>query len=164
MRRLADCCCFFFFSSPFILLAFFPSFPPFFLKLQLSRHEGPCGPDQMFQAAAYFPTLCLMEYSWATRHRSTAPRRTDQRPLIYLFHHPAAWLSNAQQQFNMQEHLLTSLFLSEPLTTSFFLHSVAFHWHGSPGYINMPYSISVGILMDHSPSCPSFPPLLLSRS
>ena len=116
MRRLADCC---FFSPLHFIGIFFPSFPPFLLKLQLSRHEGPCGPDQMFQAA-HFPTLCLMEYSWATRHRSTAPRRTDQRPLIYLFHHPAAWLSDAQQQFNIQEHLLTFLFLSESLTTSFF--------------------------------------------
>lgn len=77
MRRLADCCCFF---PPFILLAFF--FPPSLLKLLLSRHKGPCGLDQMFQAA-HFPTLCLMEYSWATRHCSTAPCRTDQRPLIY---------------------------------------------------------------------------------
>lgn len=75
-------------SSSFFYWHIFPSFPPFLLKLQLSRHEGPCGPDQMFQAA-HFPTLCLMEYSWATRHRSsahsTAPRCTDQRPLIYLF-------------------------------------------------------------------------------
>lgn len=110
MCSLADCCCFFF-SLHFI--GIFPSFPPFLLKLQLSRHEGPCGPDQMFQAA-HFPTLCLMEYSWATRHRSTAQHRAAQTRdhlFIYLFHHPAAWLSDAQQQFNIQEHLLTFLFL-----------------------------------------------------
>lgn len=82
MRRLADCCYFF---SPFILLAFFPSFPSFLLKLQLSRHEGPCGLDQMFQAA-HFPTLCLMEYSWATRHRSTAQHRAAQtRDHLFIY-------------------------------------------------------------------------------
>lgn len=77
MRRLADCCC-----SPPPLHFYWHFFPPSLLKLQLSRHKGPCGLDQMFQAA-HFPTLCLMEYSWATRHRSTAPCRTDQSPLIY---------------------------------------------------------------------------------
>lgn len=76
MRRLADCCC----SPP--LHFYWHFFPPSLLKLQLSRHKGPCGLDQMFQAA-HFPTLCLMEYSWATRHHSTAPCRTDQSPLIY---------------------------------------------------------------------------------
>ena len=81
MRRLADCC---YFPPSYILLAFQPSFPAFLLKLQLSRHEGPCGLDQMFQAA-HFPTLCLMEYSWATRHHSTAKHHTDKRPFIYLF-------------------------------------------------------------------------------
>ena len=155
MRRLADCCCFLFFFPLHFIGIFFPSFPPFLLKLQLSRHKGPCGLDQMFQAA-HFPTLCLMEYSWATRHRSTAPRRTDQRPLIYLFHHPAAWLSDAQQQFNIQEHLLTFLFLSESLTTSFFSFIVFLSLAQLPWYINMPNSISVGILMDHSLSYPSF--------
>lgn len=77
MRRLADCC----YSLP-PLHFYWHFFPPSLLKLQLSRHKGPCGLDQMFQAA-HFPTLCLMEYSWATRHRSTAPCRTDQSPLIY---------------------------------------------------------------------------------
>lgn len=70
---------------PFILLAFFPSFPAFLLKLQLSRHKGPCGLDQMFQAA-HFPTLCLMEYSWATRHRSTAQHRAAQtRDHLFIY-------------------------------------------------------------------------------
>lgn len=81
MRRLADCLCFF---PPSFYWHFSPPSPPFLLKLQLSRHEGPCGPDQMFQAA-HFPTLCLMEYSWATRHHSTAKHHTDKRLFIYLF-------------------------------------------------------------------------------
>lgn len=104
MRRLADCCCFSFVFFFFPLSSFYwhisPPSSAFLLKLQLSRHEGPCGSDQMFQAA-HFPTLCLMEYSWATRHHSTQQSNTQTRDslFIYLFHHPDAWLSNTQQQF-----------------------------------------------------------------
>lgn len=100
------------FSFFFSLLASFywhisPPSSAFLLKLQLSRHEGPCGPDQMFQAA-HFPTLCLMEYSWATRHHGTQQSNTQTRRdglFIYLFHHPDAWLSNAQQQFIVESRL-----------------------------------------------------------
>lgn len=139
MRRLADCC----FFSPFILLAFFPSFSSFFLKLQLSRHEGPCGPDQMFQAA-HFPTLCLMEYSWATRHRSTAPHRPET---TYLFIYFLTLLPGCLMHNNSST--CKSIFSPSCFSHSHSPHPFPFHWQGSPGYINMPYSISVGILMDH---------------
>lgn len=82
MHRLADCSIFF--SPVLFYWHFSPPSPAFLLKLQLSRHEGPCGLDQMFQAA-HFPTLCLMEYSWATRHHSTAKHHADKRQFTYLF-------------------------------------------------------------------------------
>lgn len=83
MWEFADYCLFFLFFS-FFYWHFSPPSSAFLLKLQLSRHEGPCGPDQMFQAA-HFPTLCLMEYSWATRHHRTAEHHTDRGLFIYLF-------------------------------------------------------------------------------
>lgn len=84
----------------FILLAFSP---PFLLKLQLSRHEGPCGPDQMFQAP-HFPTLCLMEYSWATRHRSKAQQHTapttDHLFIYFITLLPDCLMHNNNSTFN----------------------------------------------------------------
>lgn len=122
MRSPADCCCF---PPPSFYWHFSPSIPnsppltppthlPIsLLKLQLSRHKGPHGPDQMFQAA-HFPTLCLMEYSWATRHRSTAQHRAAQtRDHLFInFITPLrGWLRH-NNGFGVQEDPLTFLLLS----------------------------------------------------
>lgn len=106
MSRLADCCCF----SPLFLLAFLLSFPSFLLKLQLSRHKGPCGLDQMFQAA-HFPTLCLMEYSWATRHHSTAQTR-DHLFIYFITPLPACIMHNNSSPY--KSVLSPSRFSSAP--------------------------------------------------
>lgn len=128
----------FFFLPPFLLLAFFPCFPPFFLKLQLSRHEGPCGPDQMFQAA-HFPTLRLMEYSWATRHLGTAQHRAT-RTRDHLFIYFITLLPGCLMHNNSST--CKSIFSPSCFSHSHSAHVYfSFHCNGSPGYVNIPYFI-----------------------
>lgn len=101
-------------------------FLPSLLKLQLSRHKGPHGPDQMFQAA-HFPTLCLMEYSWATRHRSTAQHSTaPHRPetTYLLISSPcclADWGTTTAQCTRRCSHLSASHRPHPPSLTGFLL-------------------------------------------
>ena len=145
------------FFPPSFYWHFFPLLPSFPPEVAAFSPQGSLwtGPDVPGSTLPHSLPHGIFMGNQAPQH-STAPRRTDQRPLIYLFHHPAAWLSDAQQQFNIQEHLLTFLFLSESLTTSFFSFIVFLSLAQLPWYINMPNSISVGILMDHSLSYPSF--------
>lgn len=95
---------------PYFYWHFLPSFPSFLLKLQLSRHKGPCGLDQMFQAA-HFPTLCLMEYSWATRHHSTAQTR-DHLFIYFITPLPACIMHNNSSPY--KSVLSPSRFSSAP--------------------------------------------------
>lgn len=92
----------------------------------------------------------------AAQH-STAPHRPET---TYLFIYFITLLPGCLMHNNSSTYksIFSPSCFCESLTTSFLLYSVPFHWHCSPGYINMPNSISVGILMDHSPACPSFLP------
>lgn len=109
-------------------------FPPSLLKLQLSRHKGPHGPDQMFQAA-HFPTLSLMEYSWATRHRSTAQHRAAQTRdhlFINFITLLLGWLRHNNS--SAYKRIFSPFCFSQ--TTSSFPYCLPFNWHRSHGYIN----------------------------
>lgn len=160
MRRLADCCCFFLpsfywhFFPPFLLSSWSCSFLATRVPVDRTRcsrqHTSPLSASWNIHG----------QPGTAAQHRAAQTR--DHLFIYFITLLPGCLMHN-------NSSTCKSIFSPSCSSQSysphpFFLYSVAFHWHGSPGYINMPYSISVGILMDHSPPCPSFPPFLLSRS
>lgn len=142
MRRLADCCCF----SPSFYWHFFPPFTP---EVAAFSPQGSLwtGPDVPGSTLPHSPPHGIFMGNQAPQHsaaqHSTAQHRAAQTRdhlfINFITLLPGCLMHNNISTYKRIFSPFCSSLSHPPHPLSFY--SVSFHWHGSPGCINMLFGL-----------------------